>query len=295
MKTSYSPESASDIDRVVYDLLKQSKSFGVFPTPVSQIVGYAELVVDKKSGLHNIPNHYISKSIDVLKKAMAKVYGAIDRRQKIIYLNPELNDGKKAFVQLHEVGHHTLPWQRDIFEYVEDEHSLCAETKELFEAEANYFASASLFQLGRFDNEITTLPLNLTSIRYLAQKYGASLQATFRRYVEKSPKRTALLVLSLPASFGEPLVVRNWFCSVKFAGAFPNLTIPEAVSKDWPFVKNYYSNRRWIDEPEKFSFSLDGKDVDFEYRYCYNGHNVFVLVTPIGERIISRTTIILTE
>ncbi|NJO24487.1 MAG: ImmA/IrrE family metallo-endopeptidase [Bacteroidia bacterium] len=193
MITSYRVQSARDIDKIVYDILKQSRSFDSFPTPVNSLVEYAELLVDTGAGLHDIPNHYISKRIDVLKNALSKVFGALDRRKKTIYLSPEMNNGKRSFVKLHEVGHHTLPWQRDTLEYVEDEHSLNPYVQEQFEAEANYFASASLFQLDRFERDIAILPLGIASVRYLAQKYGASIQATFRRYVENY--QNALLCL----------------------------------------------------------------------------------------------------
>src|SRR5258708_6392201 len=124
MKTNYDFESAEDINNIVYDILKQSRCFDIYPTPIDDIVEYAELQIDKGAGLHDIPNHYLSKKIDILKNALAKVFGALDRRRKIIYLGPDLPAAKKSFVQLHEVGHHAIPWQRDTFEYVEDELSL---------------------------------------------------------------------------------------------------------------------------------------------------------------------------
>lgn len=294
MKTSYRLESAGDIDKVVYDILKQSKSFDIFPTPIGSIVQFAELLVDKNTGLHDIPNHYISKKIDVLKNALSKIFGALDRRKKIIYLEPGMGNGKKAFVQLHEVGHHSLPWQRDIFEYVEDELSLSPDVQEQFEVEANYFASAALFQLERFEQDAARLPLEMATVKYLAAKYGASIQATFRRYVEKTHKRTALLVLTKPTCFGEPLPIRNWFMSKKFAASFPDLQfqMPAHYSRDWPFVQDYYKNRKWIDQPQSLSILVGGECVGLEYRYFFNMHNVFLLLTPPGEKIASNTTFV---
>src|SRR5688572_21740028 len=100
MKKSYSISSTREIDKVVYDLMKQSRSFDQFPTPVKQLVRYSELQVDGNADLHTIPNHYISKKIDVLKTGLSKIFGALDRRKKVIYLNPQMVDGKKNFVQL---------------------------------------------------------------------------------------------------------------------------------------------------------------------------------------------------
>jgi Zn-dependent peptidase ImmA (M78 family) len=292
MTTNYNPESAADINKVVYDILKQSHSFDVYPTPVEAIVKYAELKIDKEVGLHNIPNHYISKKIDALKNALAKVFGALDRRKRIIYIGPDLPNAKKSFVQLHEVGHHALPWQRDTFEYVEDELSLSPDVQEQFETEANFFASASLFQLDRFEREAANLPLEISTVRYLAGKFGGSMQATFRRYVQASPKRAALLVLKEPTCFACPLAIRNWFASKRFSSAFPSIRLPETFSADYPFIKDYYNNKRWIDNPKPVSLNLDTESVEFEYRFFFNTHNVFVLITPPGEKISTRKSIV---
>ena len=148
-----------DIDNIAYDLLKQSKSFGVFPTPVKQLVDYSELYVDTHTGIHSIPNNYISKKIGLLEKTIKKVFGALDRRKRIIYVDPSLPILKRNFVELHEVGHDMLPWQRKTFEHIEDHETINPQTKIEFEAEANYFASASLFQLDRFTDLTENLPL----------------------------------------------------------------------------------------------------------------------------------------
>ncbi|MEP7372346.1 MAG: ImmA/IrrE family metallo-endopeptidase [Chitinophagaceae bacterium] len=292
MKTSSNSSTTTEIEKYVYDILKQSKSFDIFPTPVEKIVHFAELNIDKQHGLHNIPNHYISKKMDALISALKKVYGALDRREKIIYLNPTLNNGKKSFVQLHEVGHHVLPWQREVFEFLENDESLSPDVEEKFEAEANNFASHALFQLGRFEREISSLPLSLATIRHLSAKFGASLQATFRRYVERSPKRVGLLVLNKPDHYGDSLGLRNWIMSSRFACTYPGIEFPELFSKKWAFVRAYYSNRRYVDTPHPLNVTIESEEVKLEYRYFDNKHNIFVLITPSGEKISSRARII---
>lgn len=292
MKISSDDLPAQDIQKVVYDILKQSKSFDVFPTPVDQIVQYAELSINRGLSLHDIPEHYFSKSIDKISNILSKVFGVLDTRKKTIYLNPDLNDGKKAFVNLHEVGHYTLPWQRDILQYVDDEYTLDPETQESFEAEANFFASAALFQMDRFEHEASKLPLCLTSIKYLKHRFGGSMQATMRRYVETSTKKVALLVLHLPENGVLGLSVRNWFTSKKFASAFPGIKIPEKLSFGSPVMESYINRKRWIDNPIPIQFDCQDETVEFEYRYFNNCRNLFILITPPGEKIHSNTTII---
>ena len=61
--------------------------------------------------------------------------------------------GKKNFVQLHEIGHGVLSWQNEIMLALDNDETLCEEYGEQFEAEANYFASITLFQHERFFEE----------------------------------------------------------------------------------------------------------------------------------------------
>jgi Zn-dependent peptidase ImmA (M78 family) len=292
MKIKSNVVSSGDINKVVYDILKQSKSFDVFPTPVDDIVRFAELQVDKDHSLHTVPNHYISKNVDALKRALRKVFGALDRRQKLIYLEPGLLQVKKHFIQLHEVGHHSLPWQRDTFDYVEDEQSLAPETKDLFEAEANFFASAALFQLDRFESLAEILPLEIKSVRYLAKYFGASIHATIRRYVETINKRCALLVLKVEDGLIPTLSLRNYFQSSRLTMELGRIPVPNDFGIEWPFVVDYIANRIAIDKPEPLGSCPCDLLQFFEYQYFYNRWNVFVLLTPIGERIATRTTII---
>ena len=49
-----------------------------------------------------------------------------------------------------------------MYEILEDDEITISEiVKDEFEAEANYFASATLFQLERFDEELNKLPLEI--------------------------------------------------------------------------------------------------------------------------------------
>ena len=147
-----------EIEKVAFDLLKQSKSFGVFPTPVNQIVSYSELETHESNDLVTLSKNYLGRASETLKKAVRKVKGALDRKEKIIYLDPSLHVSSKRFVKLHEVGHEAIPWQKAYYDYLEDDElTISLEPNDEFEAEANFFASASLFQLDRFEEESNKL------------------------------------------------------------------------------------------------------------------------------------------
>jgi hypothetical protein len=223
-----------DIENVSFDILKQSKSLGVFPTPVNSIVQYCDLKVDTENCLSKIPKNYLAKASETLKRAIRKVKGAVDRREKVIYLDLTQSSNRQRFVKLHETGHDALPWQRKIFDHYDDEITLDPDTKIEFEAEANFFASGTLFQLDRFEEEAKLLELTIQSPIALGKKFGASIHATIRRYVEKSPKRCALLVLEKDGLL--KIKVRNYFQSVSFTNEFGALSWPEYLGPDSAFI-----------------------------------------------------------
>jgi len=142
-----------DIDDIAYDLLKSSKSWGVFPTPVDKLTEYSELIFDKQIDVSQIHHGYVSKATDSLLNALSKVRGLFDRSEKTFYLDLSLPDKKKTFVKLHEIGHGVLPWQNATTAFLDDDSTLDPNQTEQFEAEANYFASGSLFQLGIFETK----------------------------------------------------------------------------------------------------------------------------------------------
>ena len=282
--------SRKSIDDLVFDVLLKSKSLDVFPTPVDKIVQYCELN-NSKDSIHAIPKNYVPKSLDVLQRALKKVLGAVDREEKVIYVDPSLPPVKKNFVKLHEVGHGVIPWQNEVV-YQDDDHTLSPEVKEIYESEANYFASAGLFQLGRFEDEMSKLPLEIGSPMALAKKFGGSNHAAIRRYAELSKKRCALLVLEDKEKKGlrSALNLRNSFQSPSFTKNFGELTWPERLDMNFPFIRDYSRKQKFHKDGSIDLLTINGFE-EFSYHYFHNQYNVFVLIIPTGEKIKSRTKI----
>lgn len=220
---------------------------------------------------------------------LSKVFGVLDREIKHIYIDPNLPGVKQSFVKLHETGHHCLPWQRHVC-YFDNELSLAPEVQETFEAEANFFASAALFQLDRFDVEMEKLPLEIASPIALAKKFGGSNHAAIRRYAEHSKKRCALLVLEKIPNNQESLALRNYFQSPSFSSDFGNIIFPVILEKEFPFVADYNRGRKLHKDGSLYIKTAAGLS-NFTYHYFYNHHNVFVLIIPIGEKNKSKTQI----
>lgn len=284
------------IDDIIFEILKKSKSLDVFPTPVDKIIQYCELSLSNNNDFHDIPHNYVAKNVDAFKRMMKKVLGAFDREKKEIYINPSLPEVKKNFIKLHETGHDVLPWQKDV-RYFDNEFTLSADVQEMFEAEANYFASTALFQQNRFQDEIKKLPLEIGSPMALAKKFGASNHAAIRRYVETNHKRCALLVLEKEKENKDPLQMccslRNYFQSSSFTKNFGNIKWTETLSiEDWVFVQDFFSSRRLHKDGELTLNTSDGM-CDFHYHYFNTTFNAFVLLFPVGEKIKSNTSIII--
>jgi len=289
--------ASKDIDSISFDILKASKSFDTYPTPIDKIVNYSELIINNQISLKSIHRGYLSKVPDVLLKAVSKLRGVFDRSIKTIYLDQNLLDSKKKFVTLHEVGHGVIPWQTKSFEVIEDDDdSLSHHVIEEFEREANYFASATLFQHDRFNHQIAKLNLGIDSAMHLSQLFGASIHATLRRFVEHSSKRCALIVLEGKTMAGlNPKCLKRYASfSEKFKKTFGLLELPNEFGISWDFAKHYFTQRKGIVDGEMTISTKNGL-TDFKYHFFNNTYNSFIFFFPSGESQNSRTKIILRE
>lgn len=288
--------TAKDIETHSLEILRGSKALDVFPTPVDKIIAYSELIVNNKIDISVVEPSYLAKASDALHKGLSKIRGLFDRKERIIYLDLSQKKPRRNFVKLHEVGHGVLPWQKNIHDLLEDDDdSLSNHVTEQFEAEANYFASVTLFQHDRFITELNKLSLEFESVVQLSKHFGASIHATSRRYVECSKKRCALLVLENITDFGSvaKCTKRDFFCSEKFLQTFGCLQLPDEFGYTWEFAKLYYFNRKGI---QKGIISLDTENgtADFNFHFFNNYYNGLVFLFPVGEKKNSRTKIILT-
>jgi hypothetical protein len=286
-------QSKRDIEKISYEILKGSKSFDVFPTPVDKIVSYSELIINSGIDLSKIPSNYFSKKRDALKKALGKVQGVLDRREKVVYLDLSVHPSKQKFVKLHEVGHNVFPWQQKIYEVLEDDEStLDTDVREEFEAEANFFATLTMFQHDRFLSEMDKYGLGIDTALQLSKYFGASTHSTLRRYVEYSQKRCALIVLKDCTICGAKL--RDIFQSKSFIKTFGELPIPPKIDRRFPFVQDYCCNRK-LKKDGLVSLSTKNGSVDFTYHFFNNTYNAFVFLFPVGEKKSTRTKIIITK
>ncbi len=285
-----------DIDKISFEILKASKAFDIYPTPIDIIIEYAELNIDKNIDLSDTSSDFITQMSDTLKTALEKIRGLLDRETKTIYLDLSQSHNRQNFVKLHECGHSVIPWQKETLKYLDNDLTLDPSVKESFEAEANYFASTMLFQQDRFLTEIKKLPLSIESPMHLAKKFGASNHATIRRYVEYSKSKCALLVLENISLKGiAPMCeVRNYFRSNSFSQEFGEISWNGKLGYTWPFVQDYYHGRRFKKTGELI-YKTENGSTKFKYHFFNSTYNAFVFIFPYGESKKSKVKFVVKE
>ena len=283
-----------DIEKVSFELLKQSKSFDVFPTPVDNIVRHSELVVNDNIDLSNIDRSFFEsikekagKGLRILQEGLSSIRGLYDRSENTIYVSQTRHLGRKNFVKLHETGHGVLPWQNAIIGAFDNSMTLNPDFEDQFEEEANYFASITLFQHDRYNREMRKVDFGLPGVIALSKKFGSSVHASFRNYIFKTNKRCVLLVLDpiQNKKLNEPICSkRNLFHSKSFLKDFGNVQFPKKFDYKWDFIQRYLTKSPFITNGEISLELSEGDILECNYHLFKNGYNAFVLIFPVGER-----------
>ncbi len=188
------PPSAPAVAAEVRKLLRAADIGKRLPTPKNEILECTRLVEIGELDLNSFKQSKVGRAADAFYRALERIRGFLDRRSKEIYIDPQLHDSRKTFVTFHEVAHKILPWQQ--VQYTEDDdRSLSVDCDTLFESEANFGAAEILFQCDRFELEAKDFELAIPSVLHLAERYGASLHSSLRRFVERNHRPCLLLVL----------------------------------------------------------------------------------------------------
>lgn len=241
---------------------------------------------------------FFSRYKQFLRSAILKAKGLVDLRENVIYLDTTALPQRKSFVKLHEVGHKVLPWQRDSYVYLDDQTTLDPDVKELFEREANHFASDVLFQVDRFDREARDLPLDIKSALHLYKRYGASIHATLRRFVRQNHRACALLVIEreVVADSGEVrLHVRSVDESRRFGRLLGRVTWPEYLGPDCPATPLIWAHRKVYDDGRLTFRYPDGSTTECCFQLFDNSYNSFIFVYPADEQARTRTRFVVTR
>jgi IrrE N-terminal-like domain len=175
------------IPRLVERALKDAGVAGVFPTPLEAVqehIGIAEVI-----DISQLP-----EPVEVKKPAHWKtILGAWLSGEKTIFVDFSQGEERSNFTEAHETAHELIPWHEEAF-LLDHEATLFADVKEGLEEEANFGATALIFQNGRFHQHALQHDRTISTPILLAPNYKASYHATIRHYVEGHPEPVALLI-----------------------------------------------------------------------------------------------------
>jgi transcriptional regulator with XRE-family HTH domain len=184
-----------------------------FPTPLDDVTEVADLVLAGELTLTSEDRRNLFRVFgDVANYVWQKLQGMIDFRSREVWLNPELHEMRRRFVQAHELGHDLLDWQRETFACLDDHQRLRPDVRLRFEREANQFAIELLAQGDGLREEFDDSRPSLRSVEMLSGKYGLSMVAAARRIGEESRQECAVAIAFRRGTgmpFGPPHLYRS--------------------------------------------------------------------------------------
>ncbi|MHB0789618.1 M78 family metallopeptidase domain-containing protein [Bradyrhizobium sp. 5.13L] len=299
--SSLTPEEYRTVHKSVVDLLNKSNAWGRLPTPIDDLMAAAKLKIAPISAFdEGIIERYARKfglaAKALVKSAIDKVLGILDVHGNIVHIDPSVNKEKQNFLKLHEAGHNELPHQRGLFRWVQDcKKMLEPDISELFEREANIFASIALFQDGQFAKMTADSPFGIKVPLSVGRKFGASAYASFREYVRRNEKACAIVVLNAPTAcdiHGFTADVRRIDPSPEYVRRFGGLSLPEAITPSSMIAKFIPAPGRKMSRPGTLSLEdRNGNLHEFVAEGFCTPYNVFILMH--AKSTLNKTTIIM--
>lgn len=273
-------------------LLREASAIGRFPTPVDDLLAAAKLVVVDDEVLdENLLRQFMKKAkagLTTLKSALSKVLGLFEATDRLVVIDREAPKPRIPFIKLHEAGHGTLPHQSKVYKLIHDcEKTLDADIADLFEREANVFASEVMFQGAMFSEEAHGQGFNIKVPMKLAKKYGASHYSTFRRYVATNPHVCCVVVLEKPV-YGEDddfshAEVRRVVASKSFEKVYDGRILCRTVTEGHPVLPALpRKGTRMSFQREVILVDRNGDERLCHAEAFYTGHHLFVLLKDMG-------------
>lgn len=296
--SSLTPAQWSNVRRHAERALQKAGALGVLPTPVDDILVAANVEpIDEEILDASFLRKLRSKAGDALKRALSKVLGVFDAKSGLVFVDRLLKPVKQRFVMLHEAGHGFMPWQRAMYDLVEDcEQALDPGAAELFDREANVFASEVLFQIDTFSDMAADYDFEIWTPINLSKKFNASLYASIRQYVAKSDRCCVVLVLNPPSFTGGRFeaTLRRVVPSTSFAATFGTFRWPSVYTSTDQFGALVpLGGRKSSGKRNLVLIDLDGNRHECIAESFTQTYQVFILIHAIrslSRAIVVRTT-----
>ena len=278
-KIAVRPESETKLCDLSRKLIREADAIGILPTPVERL-----FEISRVKNIDALPDDGFLQTLSetargFFLRAKQKLRGIADLRTRAVYIPPDRNTGRKLFVKAHELGHQVIPWHNVDPAYLDDNESVGPSAKGIFEQEANFFGAETIFQGNNFRNLARDYQPSVAAIFTLADKHGASKQATAWRFVEEQDESVALLQYypsnALDEAGNQVLVVWRSVGSTAFNKRFSDIDVPHAIRTGHPWVAARDLNR---DCDGHENLLVDGHGVAFQWMAWWNSYTLFVLL-----------------
>jgi len=293
--SSLNENERARIKREAERLLKEAGAFGVFPTPVEDILAAAKLKTYAKPAIDDGFINWIGAKVghakQLIKTAFDKVLGLFDVRDGSVYIDQTVQKVKQTFLKLHEAGHARLPWQRSIYSIIHDcQKTLAPDVADHFDREANVFASEVLFQLDAFTERASSEPFGINVPMKIGKKFGASAYSSIRRYVSESEKACVVLVLEMPETdsiLGYKCLIRRIITSEQFDTVFGAVEWPPFITPHDEFGFLVPIGKR-MSRPQGLQLvDANGGTQDCVGEGFSSGFQVFLLIHQVAPSAVS--------
>ncbi len=285
------PHQLSNVRRHADQLLREASAIGRFPTPIDDLMAAAKLtVVDDEVLDESFLWQFIKIAkarVATVKSALSKVLGLFEANDRFVVIDKNAPKPRVPFIKLHEAGHGTMPHQSKLYQIMHDcEKTLEPEIADLFEREANVFASEVLFQGEAFSQEAHAQSFGIKVPMKLARKYGGSNYATFRRYVITNPNVCCVVILDPPLYKAEgdlSAEVRRVVMSKSFEKIFDGQVLASIVTDAHPLGPVVPVNGKRM----SFDREIVLIDRNGEERICMaeafnTTHQILILIRDVG-------------
>jgi Zn-dependent peptidase ImmA (M78 family) len=298
------PHQLANVRRHADRLLCEAAASGRFPTPIDDLMKAAKVtIVDdavlNESFLRRIASKAAS-GLETIKSALSKVLGLFEAKDRIVIIDKNTPRPRIPFVKLHEAGHGSMPHQSKVYTLMHDcEKTLDPEVGDLFEREANVFASEVLFQGNVFYNQASELEFGVKTAMSLAKRFGASNYAAFRRYVATNSQACCLVALE-QVKFDEhgafSAEVRRIVANDSFGQLYCVDALATVVTQDHPLMSlvPLGKKQRMVSAHEVGLIDRNG-----DWRECVGesfntGHQILILLRdkkPLNSTVIKPETL----
>lgn len=286
--------SAQDLVDAVDNLLQTADVNGRLPTPVDDIIAAAELVEADDYVLSEQKIRSAPKALQrLLRSAGNKIRGVLDRRERVIHVADSVtNEARRNFIRLHETVHHVAPWQQELL-YGDTDRTLAPGINLRFEQEANQGAAELLFQLTLFERVARDFAVDITTPADLSERFGASLHATFRRWIETHEHALMGIVLTPQPLSTDPVRFKRFeqLESHAWRRHFGGQRLPRNVSQDkLPFLEELGAPWSTGIDLEGFMWpDVNGERRELRVQSLTTPFRTFVLMwLPARERALAR-------